>query len=339
MNAAARATVVVVPRERFSRSIESLESIYRHTTAPFELIYVDGNSPRPIRRRLQQLAAERGFTLLRRDRYLIPNEARNLGLARATTEYVVFIDNDVVVTPGWLERLVACAEETAAALVIPLFLEGKPEQGIVHMAGGFARIEHEGGRRVFKNVHRFTGRRLEELHDQLRREPVGSIEYHCLLARRAIFDAVGPLDERIPSVWEHTDLALAVQQTGGRIVFEPSARVSYDSAGGLTAYDMPYFALRWSDAWGRMSIDRFASKWQLSRDDPEVRYMYRYSAAYRRRFLRRLIGADLRIRGRSLVTPVVVLLDRLLQILGRRHVSAVPAALEPIAQPHSIGGA
>ena len=34
-------TIVVVPRERFSRSVESLDSIYENTSEPFKLIYVN----------------------------------------------------------------------------------------------------------------------------------------------------------------------------------------------------------------------------------------------------------------------------------------------------------
>lgn len=331
MRAAAEVTIVVVPRERFSRSIEALESIYRNTAEPFELVYVDGNSPGPVRRRLAQQAARRGFTWLRHDRYLIPNAARNLGLARARTEYVVFIDNDVIVTPGWLRHLLCCARDTGAALVIPLFLEGRPEHGIVHMAGGIARIESDGGRRTLKNAHRFCGQRLGELGERLGREPTGSIEYHCLLARRAIFDVVGAFDEQIPSVWEHLDLALAVQQAGRAIYFEPRAVVSYDSAGGLRWYDARYFALRWSDAWGRASIDRFARKWRLPEDDRDVRYMYAYSSAYRRRFLRRLLPRDPVIRGRRPATPVVRTLDWALQLLSRTQDRAAPAARPPMA--------
>jgi len=314
MSATADVTIVVVPRERFSRSIASLESIYRNTSEPFKLVYVDGNSPKPIRRYLQVEARARGFTLLRSDCYLAPNTARNLGVARADTEYVVFVDNDVMVSPGWLAHLRCCARETGAWLVIPLYLEGRAEDGVIHMAGGIARIETENGRRVFKNVHRFFGRSLREVGHELKREPTGSIEYHCLLARRDVFAKLGPLDERIPSVWEHTDLALAVQQAGGAIYFEPAAIVSYDSAGGLSRYDLRYFAMRWSDEWGRMSIDRFSRKWSLPADDPDIRYMYRYPEAYRRSFLRRLFPIQPRLFGRDLTMPAVRALDRLLEL-------------------------
>ena len=317
MSDAADVTVVVVPRERFSRSVESLESIYQNTDGPFKLVYVDGNAPKPIQTYLQAQSRQRGFTLIRRDRYLIPNEARNLGVASADTEFVVFIDNDVLVTRGWLQQLVRCARETGAWLVIPLYLEGRPEDRIVHMAGGTADLTDEQGRRVFKNVHRFGGRSLDDVQDELRCEPTGSIEYHCLLARRDVFEKTGPLDERIPSVWEHTDLALAVHQKGGGIYFEPRAVVSYDSAGSLKWYDLPYFTIRWSDEWGRMSIDRFSNKWGLSRDDRDVQFMYRYSAVYRRHFLRRLLPVRSRTFGR-VATPMVTVMDRLLR-LGFGH--------------------
>lgn len=38
-------TIVVVPREQFSKAEASLESIYATTPPPFDLVYVDGNSP------------------------------------------------------------------------------------------------------------------------------------------------------------------------------------------------------------------------------------------------------------------------------------------------------
>src|SRR5688572_14062824 len=134
-----RVTVVVVPRERFSCAPESLESIYRETDVPFELVYVDGGSPPRIRRYLDAQARSRGFQLVRTDCYLSPNEARNLGLRDVDTEYVVFIDNDVVVTPGWLGKMVECADETSAGVVGPLTCIGRPEHEIIHLAGG--RVE------------------------------------------------------------------------------------------------------------------------------------------------------------------------------------------------------
>jgi FAD/FMN-containing dehydrogenase len=116
-------TIIVVPRERFSHTRRSLENIYDQTNVPFNLVYVDGGSPTYVRRYLEGEAQRRKFQLIRTNHYLSPNEARNLGLRQPKTKYTVFIDNDALVTPGWLSVLVesdlptgAAAEELASAV-------------------------------------------------------------------------------------------------------------------------------------------------------------------------------------------------------------------------------
>jgi GT2 family glycosyltransferase len=121
MTRAPLATVAVVQRDRFSPTRAALERLYEVTEPPFRLIYVDGGSPQRVRAYLTDQARQRGFHLLRRDSYLSPNEARNLALRHVDTRYVVFLDNDVLVTPGWLEALVRCAEETGAWTVGPFY--------------------------------------------------------------------------------------------------------------------------------------------------------------------------------------------------------------------------
>src|SRR5579864_7036334 len=113
-------TIIVVPRERFSYSRTSLESIYANTDQPFRLIYVDGGSPKHVKNYLEVQAKVKDFKLLRTEHYLSPNQARNIGLRAANSKYVVFVDNDVIVASGWLTALLQCAEETNASLVGPL---------------------------------------------------------------------------------------------------------------------------------------------------------------------------------------------------------------------------
>ena len=127
MSTHARATIGFVPREAFSQTKRSLETIYARTKGPFKLVCIDGGSPPIVKQYLEQASREKGFVLLRTDDYLIPNHARNLVLDHVNTEYVVFVDNDVLVAPGWLDALVRCADETGAWLVGPLYFESEPE--------------------------------------------------------------------------------------------------------------------------------------------------------------------------------------------------------------------
>ncbi|MBO9999559.1 MAG: glycosyltransferase [Cyanobacteria bacterium SID2] len=263
-------TIVVSPRERFSYTRESLESIYQHTKIPFSLVYVDGGSPKDIAQYLRDRATDKGFQLVRSDRYLSPNQARNLGLKYVKSQYVVFIDNDVHVTPGWLERLVQCADETEASIVAPLTCIGKPLHQTIHLAGGEARIVLEvKGEKIRRRVHEkhyFVNRPLSEVCDRLRRQPCEFAEFHCMLVRTEVFDRVGPLDEALLSTREHIDFCLTVTHAGGTIYCEPSSIVTYVPDRLQTWADISYFMLRWSDAWEIESLQHFQNKWNLKKD-------------------------------------------------------------------------
>jgi len=264
---AIRTTVVVAPRERFGVARRSLESIFAHTEVPYRLIYVDGGSPRPVKRYLEQRARRRDFTLLRTDHYLAPVEARALALPHVDTEYVCFIDNDVLVTPGWLDRLVRCADETDAWAVGPLYLNDEPARGLIHMAGGRAHFLEENGRRAFFEEHRFPQRYVHEVRHHLRREPTEMVEFHCKLLRTEVFDRFGLQDPRYLSSADSPDLCLRLRGAGYPVYLEPSAVVSNQQPPPFLWSDLPFYLLRWSDVWNRITVQCFREHWDLPADD------------------------------------------------------------------------
>ena len=288
-------TIVVVPRERFSLARRSLECLYAKTEIPFNLVYVDGRSPGRIRRYLEAEAKRSGFQLIRSARYLAPTEARNLGLSHASGKYVVFMDNDVLVGFGWLRALIRCAEETGAWLVGPLYCFGEPSFTKVHMVGGTAHIEVRGGGRYLSEEHHLPGQRLEDVWPKIQRMQTELVEFHCLLARTEVFERLGSLDAGFLSDFEHLDLCLAVREAGGTIYLEPEALVNWVTPPPLAWSDLPYFMLRWSDAWNRASLRHFREKWRLVEEDPNGHYDfvtgYRKLALWPlRKVIRRALG-------------------------------------------------
>lgn len=263
-------TIVVAPRERFSFTRESLESIFEHTDSPFKLVYVDGGSPPQTRHYLEAQARDKEFELIRTDYYLSPNQARNLGLAQVRTKYVVFIDNDVVVTSGWLRHLVQCAEETGATVVGPLTCQGTPVHEEVHCAGGESGIllETKGNqvrRRMLEKIYR-QGRQLAKVRDRLQRQQTGLAEFHCMLVRTEIFEQIGLLDEALLNTKEHVDLCILVVQAGGTVYFEPESLVTYVPGPPLKWTDIPFYMIRWSDSWELASLQHLRDKWNLTED-------------------------------------------------------------------------
>lgn len=260
-------TLVVVPRERFSCTQASLESIYEYTKSPFKLIYVDGNSPNKVHSYLQTKAQENNFKLIRTNYYLSPNHARNIGLSHVDTKYLVFIDNDVIVSPGWLEALVNCAEITGATVVGPLMCEKQPIHQRVHFAGGESHIVIDiKGRRHLREKMYKQGHQISELLPQLQRTETELAEFHCTLVRTEIFEKIGYLDEEMLNTKEHLDFCMTVQQAGGKVYFEPDSVVTYVPGPPLEWSDLHFYMLRWSDAWTLGSLQRIRTKWNLSED-------------------------------------------------------------------------
>lgn len=103
-DAAPRVTLVVVPRERFSHARASLQSLLDHTNVPFELVYVDVGSPRPLRALIEARAAETGFAGASRARCFWPVDGAPLfGRQRRVAESVerghVPVQRQAVVDP------------------------------------------------------------------------------------------------------------------------------------------------------------------------------------------------------------------------------------------------
>ncbi len=314
-----KATIIVAPRERFSYAERSLESIYANTRPPFSLVYVDGGSPAGVRSYLDRAAKDKGFSLIRRDHYLSPNQARNLGATGVTTDYAVFIDNDVLVEPGWLEKLVACADETGAWIVSPLYCIGDPAQQLVHMVGGDARIVEEGGKRVFREQHRFSGKRLSELAGKLRRSETELAEFHCMLVRTDALRRLGPFDEGLLCSREHIDFCMLAREAGGRVFVEPEAVVSYVPAPPFAPSDIPFYLLRWSDEWGFATVRHFHRKWRL--DNPDHELIESWIRRHRGVLYDRVRKAGIRLLGWR---------------IGNRACDAVAAAVEAMVMPVAL---
>jgi GT2 family glycosyltransferase len=303
-----KVSIVVVPRERFNLTELSLESIYAHTAGSFELIYVDGRSPGRVRRYLENAARRHDFRLIRSASYLTPNRARNLGLKEASGEYVVFLDNDVLVGPGWLEALVARAEKSEGWAVGPLYLEGDPDKRIVHMAGGAYSMSGEPPHRRFETEHLHQGHRLDELREPLAPGLCDFVEFHCMLVRADVLRRLGPLDEELMSTREHLDLCLSIRAAGGTVWFEPGAVVSYLTPPPLALSDIPFYLLRWSDDWTRKSLERFTDKHGI---DTSYRERARIAAARRsivfpsaRRLAERMLGSGARRTARRMLAAL-----------------------------------
>ncbi|HEY3887267.1 MAG TPA: glycosyltransferase [Caulobacteraceae bacterium] len=283
-------TVVVSPREGHFMAERSLLSVLADDAIPFDLIYVDFAAPPKTEAAIQAQAAARNFKLVRRDGWMAPSAARKSVLSEVKTKYVAFIDNDTLVERGCLETLVACAEETGAGLVCPLYIQaGGGTAPTIHMAGGMLAWAPEAERGLVAEGHRLAGEPLERAAG-MTREKVGYTEYHYVLGRMDLLSRPGAISDDVLLVHEHIDLALFAREQGMDVVFEPAARVTYVAFDPRPLADIAFYRQRWDVAACDRSLAAFARRWPIADRAGMIEPMIGYAAS-------RLQEVDLRRPG------------------------------------------
>ena len=272
-------TVVISPREGHALSESSLLSVLADDSAAFDLIYLDIASPPKTAIMLQAHAAARNFKLVRFDEWIAPSQARKAVLSEISTKYVAFADNDILVERGCLETLLACAEETGAGLVCPLYVEaGGGRQPRIHMAGGVLHWAEPPEHGLTGESHRLQFAPLERAA-ALGREKVDFPEYHYLLGRRDLLNQPGAISDETTLANEHIDLALFARAHGMDIFLEPSARVTYLAFEPRALADIDFFRRRWDVETCNRGLAAFAAKWPTPDPDALIAPVLKYVAS------------------------------------------------------------
>lgn len=110
---------VIIPVYNVEKYLEEcLESIVHQSLKEIEIICVDDGSTDGSVDILKRYACEDKRFILRRQKNQGGGAARNLGLACASGEYVVFLDSDDFFEPEMFRRIYDRAMETAADIVL-----------------------------------------------------------------------------------------------------------------------------------------------------------------------------------------------------------------------------
>jgi GT2 family glycosyltransferase/SAM-dependent methyltransferase len=181
-------TVVVCTRARPEALERCLRSIAEATDRPDEVLVVDnGPDAGSARDVLTHFPA---FRYVREPRPGL-SVARNAALREATCDLLAFVDDDVVVHPGWLTALRRAFDDSdvmgATGLVLPGELETEAQVAFETTFGGFA----QGFERARYDGEFLRGTVAYGM-------PVWRIGAGANMAiRRAAFDLVGEFDERL----------------------------------------------------------------------------------------------------------------------------------------------
>lgn len=173
--------------------------------------------------------AERGdITLVRGDENIGFGPAHNALAARAGGDYLLILNNDTIVDPRCIGRLVArMGAGDRPGVVSPQY---RDFDGTTLEMGAYLGPDGSAWQL-------FRGRRPPEALERMT-YPAHYGSAACLLVDKALFDARGGFDDAFaPAYYEDVDLCLAFAEQGRPSVVEPSA-VVYHYEGGTAGKDL-----------------------------------------------------------------------------------------------------
>jgi GT2 family glycosyltransferase len=185
------------------------KSLQKNTKYPFQLFVIDNNSIDGSKAYLQTMLKKKFFN----KKMKLTINRKNIGLAKAwnkaitfgQSEYIVFLNPDIIFTKNWLTKLIKSADKYRKAMVVGVKVLN-PDGAIYH-AGAISRPR---------------GRGLQNrpgLYD--REKKLRLIQGSCFLVKRAVFAKIGKFDEQFFVYGEEADFCRRVRKAGFHVLYSP----------------------------------------------------------------------------------------------------------------------
>jgi polysaccharide pyruvyl transferase CsaB len=222
------------------------DSIQRNTAWPnYEIVIVDNNSNEATRETLRRYAAaDERIHLELLDRNSGFSGGNNTAARKATGEYLIFLNPDTIVTPGWLERMLRhCRRDPSIGAVA----------AITNFSGNETKVNIN-----YENVIEMQSFALQLAKDNFEQNTEISVAaLYCVLVPKTVWDKVGELDETFEvGMFEDDDFSLRIHKAGYRVIAADDAFIHHFGNGSFATIPSQD-ALRIFE----QNKKRFESKW------------------------------------------------------------------------------
>lgn len=239
-------SIVVLVWNNLKVTIPCLLSIMRFTKQPFELIIVDNGSHEPVDKWIKKNLSKYDNVVYHRNEVNqgFP-QGCNDGMALATGEHILLLNNDTVVTPFWLTRQVAAFVDPKVGLVGPLSINTSRNQNILNF------LPEQYTEAPWKNIKQmlpWTNRFCRQNFGNHKNNSIAVLIGLCFLIRKEVWQTVGGMD----SIYgfgncEDADYCFRTSRLGYTQFQAQDIFVDHIGSATFSASKLPYQNLSWEN--------------------------------------------------------------------------------------------
>lgn len=239
-------SIIVLTYNGLKYNREFIDSVTAFTKSPYELIVVDNASTDGTVKYLKNLAGKNSkVKLILNDTNLGFPKAVNQGIKASSGNYILIANNDIVVTEGWLERMINAAESSPLIGIV----------GPISNSVSGVQLDKNAKYKNMPEMHKYA--------KKLRKQNAGNyyefprVAFLCTLIKKEVIDKIGGLDERFsPGNYEDDDFCLRAQKAGYKAVIAKEVFIHHYGSKSFKADGEQKYAERL-----RINEQKFVDKW------------------------------------------------------------------------------
>jgi len=219
-------SIIVLTYNGVEFTHQCLDSILKKADVSYELIIVDNNSKDDTRIFLEKLE---NVKIIYNKENVGFGAGCNQGVGETSGKYLLFLNNDTIVTKGWLSSMLRTIENIKVCGAVGAKLVSF--EGVLLEAGSI--ILRDGSCR---------GIGRGDIPSKIKYSYRMEVDYcsgACLMINRRLFISIGGFDGRYsPAYYEDSDMCMEIKTRGYKVFYEPSALVYHNEQTSSSAKEI-----------------------------------------------------------------------------------------------------
>lgn len=216
-------SIVIPAYNQHELTLDCITAIRKHTNQDCEIIIIDNGSTPPIK---QPYTGFIETIIIRNEENLGFPKAVNQGIQSAKGEYIILLNNDVIVTPGWADKLINALDQFD--IVGPM----------TNYCAGLQKVQipaYSNEDELNKSAGEWAGEYEGET------QPVNFIIGFCMAFKKSLFEEVGEFDESLwPCSGEEVDFCYRAKQSGYTVGIVKDCYVHHEGSQTFQIMDVDY---------------------------------------------------------------------------------------------------